>query len=135
MECGHVWTSWICNNWTACLTAVQGVIDHVSNRLKSSDVFSAFSLFDPRHLPSTEASLSEYGTEKLRTMTNFYGSKQQVTFEGETGTSDPDVDPELTEAEWKIFAEFSIYGLTLSGRLSRIRDTRMRVVWTIVTDS
>ena len=22
LECGHVWTSWICNNWTACLTAV-----------------------------------------------------------------------------------------------------------------
>ena len=21
LECGHVWTSWICNNWTACLTA------------------------------------------------------------------------------------------------------------------
>ena len=82
---------------------IQSVIDHISSRLKSSDVFSAFSLFDPRHLPSTEASLSEYGTEKLRTMTNFYGSKQQVTFEGETGMSDPDVDPELTEAEWKIF--------------------------------
>ena len=27
------------------------------------------------------------------------------------------------------------WALTLSGRLSRIRDTRMRVVWTIVTDS
>ena len=26
---------------------IQSVIDHISSRLKSSDVFSAFSLFDP----------------------------------------------------------------------------------------
>ena len=33
---------------------ILGVIDHISNRLESSDVFSAFSIFGPRHAPSSE---------------------------------------------------------------------------------
>ena len=82
---------------------IQGVIDHISSRLKASDTFSAFSLFDPRHSPSSEDRLSTYGTESLQTLTNFYGSEQQVTFEGETGISTPDIDAELTNSEWKIF--------------------------------
>ena len=62
---------------------IQGVIDHISSRLKASDTFSAFPLFDPRHLPSSEAQLSTYGTET---------SLQILT-----------IDTEATESEWKIF--------------------------------
>ncbi len=32
---------------------IQSMIDHISKRLKSSDVYSCFSLFDPHLLPET----------------------------------------------------------------------------------
>ena len=47
------------------------------------------------------------------------------------GTKTPEKHPNLQKKESKR----PIVSLTLSGRLSRIRDTRMRIVWTIVTDS
>ena len=50
---------------------IQSVIDHISSRMESSDIFSAFSIFDPIHLPDSEESLSTYGMEKLRTLTDF----------------------------------------------------------------
>lgn len=71
--------------------------------MESSGVFSAFSIFDPAHLPDSEEDLPLYGLEKLRTIISFYGSEQEVTFDGKTGLSTPDVDPEATEAEWKFF--------------------------------
>ena len=40
--------------------------------------------------------------EKLRTLTDFYGKEQTLSFEGNTGVSNPDVDPDQAE-EWKIF--------------------------------
>ena len=79
---------------------IQSVIDHISSRMESSDIFSAF---DPIHLPDSEESLSTYGMEKLRTLTDFYGKEQTLSFEGNAGVSKPDVDPDQTEAEWKIF--------------------------------
>ncbi len=82
---------------------IQSVIDHISSRMESSGVFSAFSIFDPAHLPDSEEDLPLYGLEKLRTIISFYGSEQEVTFDGKTGLSTPDVDPEATAAEWKIF--------------------------------
>ena len=48
---------------------IQGVFNHVTSRLKSSDVFSAFSVFDPSHVPDDEADLSLYGTDTLQTLT------------------------------------------------------------------
>ena len=44
-----------------------------------SDIFSAFSIFDPIHLPDSEESLSTYGMEKLRTLTDFYGKEQTLS--------------------------------------------------------
>ena len=82
---------------------IQGVINHVSSRLKSSDVFSSFSVFDPSHVPNDEVDISLYGTDKLQTLINFYGTEQRVTCLGKTGVSVPDVDGEQVEAEWKIF--------------------------------
>ena len=71
--------------------------------MESSGLFSAFSIFDPAHLPDSEDSLSSYGLEKLCTIISFYGHVQKVSFDGSTGLSTPDVDPEATEAEWKFF--------------------------------
>ncbi len=50
---------------------IQSVIDHITSQLKSSDVFSAFAIFNPSHLPKTEDSLPLYGENKLQTLTNF----------------------------------------------------------------
>jgi hypothetical protein len=71
--------------------------------MQSSDLFSAFSIFNPLHLPKEEKDLSSYGSEQLNILTSFYGMPQTVSFQSTTGTSVPDVDPEQTEAEWKIF--------------------------------
>ena len=64
---------------------IQSVIDHISSRMESSDIFSAFSIFDPIHLTDSEESLSTYGMEKLRTLTDFYGKEQTLSFEGNAG--------------------------------------------------
>ena len=82
---------------------IQSVIDRTSSRLKSSDLVSAFSIFDPRHLPGKEEELSTYGVETLQKLTDFYGKEQRVTYEDKTGVSHPDVNAEQAEAEWKIF--------------------------------
>lgn len=82
---------------------IQSVIDDISKRLKSSDVYSCFSLFDPHLLPENEEDLSSYGMSKLQTLIEFYGKKQSVTFEGETNVSTPDIDGDEANAEWKFF--------------------------------
>ena len=82
---------------------IQSIIDRISSRLKSSDLVSAFSIFDPRHLPGKEEELATYGVETLQKLTDFYGKEQRVTCEDKTGVSYPDVTAEQAEAEWKIF--------------------------------
>ena len=47
--------------------------------------------------------MSDYGTDKIAKLTDFYGVAQKVNFEGQEGESEPDVDPDDTEAEWKLF--------------------------------
>lgn len=82
---------------------IQSVIDRISSRLKSSDLVSAFSIFDPRHLPEKEEELATYGEETLKQLTDFYGKEQRATYEDKTGVSHPDIVAEQAEAEWKIF--------------------------------
>ena len=80
---------------------IQSVIDHITSRMQSSDVFSAFSIFNPLCLPNEEKDLSMYGSEQLNILTSFYGMPHTISFKSTTGTSIPDVDLEQTEAEWK----------------------------------
>ena len=65
-------------------TYVQSVIYNITSRLNSSDVYSAFSIFNPTLLPKAENLLPSHGEEKLRTLINIYGIPQQVTFEVQT---------------------------------------------------
>ena len=81
----------------------QSVIDHITSRMQSSDVFSAFSIFNPLCLSNEEQDLSMYGSEQLNILTSFYGMPHTISFKSTTGSSIPDVDPEQTEAEWKMF--------------------------------
>lgn len=45
---------------------IQSVVDHISERMKSTDLISSIVIFDPRHLPASqkELSQSDYGTVK-----------------------------------------------------------------------
>lgn len=81
---------------------VQSIVDHINRRMESTDLISAMSIFDPRHLP-TEDKLADYGIEKIRTPTNFYSVAQRIQFQGEIGISQPDINAEDTELEWKLF--------------------------------
>ena len=60
---------------------LQSVIDRISGRLESTDLISSMSVFDPHHLPNEEK-LGDYGTGKVKTLTDFYGSVQEVHFDG-----------------------------------------------------
>ena len=84
---------------------LQSVIDHINGRMESTDLISSMSVFDPRQLPGTEKELTEsdYGIEKMKNLTSFYGCVQKITFDGKEGLSTPDIDPEDTESEWKLF--------------------------------
>ena len=50
---------------------LQNVIDNFNARMKCTDFISSMSIFDPRHLPSSEREQSNYGMEKLRVLTSF----------------------------------------------------------------
>ena len=82
---------------------LQSVIDHIRGRIECTDLISSMAVFDPRHLPDDEDNLSDYGTDKINILTAFYGSVQEVQFDGKIGVSQPDIDREDTESEWKLF--------------------------------
>ena len=60
---------------------IQSVIDCVSFRLESSEVYCAFSLFDPRHLPTREDQLDTYGQEILQTSLISMGKSKKSPLE------------------------------------------------------
>ena len=78
-------------------------IQSVTYNITSTDVYSAFSIFNSTLLPKAENLLPSHDEEKLHTLINFYGIPQQITFEGQTRFLIPDIDGEQAEAEWKIF--------------------------------
>ena len=84
---------------------LQSVIDHINGRMESTDFLSSMSVFDPRHLPNSEERLNNYGEEKIRILIDFYGIAQRAYFDGDEAFSQPDIDPEKTEAEWKLFQQ------------------------------
>ena len=78
---------------------LQNVIDHIRGRIECTDLISSMAVFDPRHLPDDKDNLSDYGTDKIKILTAFYGSVQEVQFDGKKGVSQPDIDQEHTESE------------------------------------
>ena len=80
---------------------LQSVIDHINVRMESTELISAMSVFDPRHLPGAEEELSEYGMEQIKTLTDFYSVEQRVNVGGDQGISQPDIEDKETESEWK----------------------------------
>ena len=84
---------------------LQSVIDHINGRMESTDFLSSMYVFDPRHCPNSEERLNNYGEEKIRILIDFYGIAQRAYFDGDEAFSQPDIDPEYTEAEWKLFRQ------------------------------
>lgn len=84
---------------------IQSVIDHINERLQSTNLISAMSVFDPCQLPTDEEELSDYGTENIEILAKHYGHAQEVHFDGHMGVSKPDIDPEDTESELKLFCQ------------------------------
>ena len=82
---------------------LQSVIDYINGRMESTDFLSSMSVFDPRHLPNSEERLNNYGEEKIRILIDFYGIAQRAYFDEDEAFSQPDIDPEYTEAEWNLF--------------------------------
>ena len=41
--------------------------------------------------------------DKINVLTSFYGAQQKVILNGEEAVSQPDLNPEETESEWKLF--------------------------------
>ena len=62
-----------------------------------SGVISTYLLFDPQQLPKKEDYWPMHGLEKLKVLTDFYGSPQSITFESKTALSTPDIN-QLIEA-------------------------------------
>ena len=70
-------------------------------------------VFDPKHLPDDESidsrvfystiydesKLSDYGTENIKILSAWYASVQDLQFDEQTGSPEPDIDP---ESEWKL---------------------------------
>ena len=81
----------------------QSVIDHINVRMESTELISAMSVFDPRHLPCTEEKLSDYGIEQINTLTDFYGVEQKVNVGEDVDISQPDISAKETQSEWKLF--------------------------------
>ena len=104
---------------------MQSVVDHINRRMESTDLISAMSIFDPRHLP-TEDKLADYGIEKIRTLNNFYSVAQRIQFQGEIGISQPDINAEDTESEWKLFRRVIFV---------RYKDSTLQQVLSIWIDS
>ena len=83
---------------------IESVINNIQSRIEKTDLISSMAVFDPKHLPN-ESELSDYGTEKIKILSAWYGSVQDVQFDGQKGSSEPDIDPEDTESEWKLFRQ------------------------------
>ncbi|KAI6651120.1 hypothetical protein LOD99_5471 [Oopsacas minuta] len=86
-------------------TIPPSVIDHIHVMMESTELISTMSVFDPRHLPSTEEELSEYGMEQIKTLTDFYSVEQRINVGGDEGISQPDIEAKETESDWKLFRQ------------------------------
>ena len=75
---------------------IQSVINRIKSRIEKTDLISTMGVFDPKDLPDDESKLGDYGTEIIIIPSAWYGSVQEVQFNGQKGSSDPDIDSQDT---------------------------------------
>ena len=63
-----------------CRPYFQSVVNHINGRMESTDLISSMSVFYPCQHPGTEKELTEsdYGMEKIKKLTSFYGCVQKM---------------------------------------------------------
>ena len=61
------------------------------------------SVFDPMHNSDNECKLSDYGTERIKTVKEWYGPLQDKQINGKRGLSEANIDSEYSESKWKLF--------------------------------
>ena len=66
---------------------VQAIVDELGNRFLNVELLDAFSVFDPKYIPTEESQLVSYGHEKLEVFLSRYR----------------DVDPQECTSEWEGF--------------------------------
>ena len=79
---------------------LQSVIDHINGRMESTDFLSSMPVLIHIICPILK---NNYGEEKIRILIDFYGIAQKAYFDGDEAFSQPDIDPDYTEAEWMLF--------------------------------
>ena len=84
---------------------IDSVVSNITSRFSDTSVklLVSSSIFDPALLPSDEASLSDYGTEQLQALVDFYGNEVTTEFDGKKYTSSPLIDGDEVFAEWRLF--------------------------------
>ena len=90
-------------------TVAKSFITHLKNNISSrfasfGDVLSAFSIFDPRKVPSNNfEDLSSYGEDSIKTLVAHYGvEKTAETLQGEEKVQEKIISDDVT-TEWKTF--------------------------------
>ena len=93
-------------------TVAKPFITHLKNNISSrfassGDVLSAFSIFDPRKVPSNNfEDLSSYGEDSIKTLLAHYGvEKSAETLQGEEKVQEKIISDDVT-TEWKTFRQF-----------------------------
>ena len=67
---------------------VQAIVDELGNRFPNVELLDAFSIFDPKYIPTEESQLVSYGHDKLEVILSRYRE---------------DVDPQECTSEWEGF--------------------------------
>ena len=93
-------------------TVAKPFITHLKNNISSrfassGDDLSAFSIFDPRKVPSNNfEDLSSYGEDSIKTLVAHYGpEKTAETLQGEEKVQEKIISDDVT-TEWKTFRQF-----------------------------
>ena len=86
------------------------LIDNIKGRFTdSAGIITAFSIFDPRHLPNKESELGDYGLQELDVILAHYGQVHSVEFNGDSVSITPDITRDDMVSEWRIFKRL-LYG-------------------------
>jgi hypothetical protein len=80
------------------------IINAIKNRFPESELYNAFSIFDPKELPNDDVELILYGNQEIEFLGNFYGETKYVDGNEFRGI----IDKEELKQEWnsvKIFLQ------------------------------
>ena len=86
---------------------ISNLKSNISSRFTSQDVVSAFSIFDPKKIPSPESpEYPSYGEDSVNTLSRHYGvDRPAQTLEGEE-FSKPALTSAEVSTEWKTFRHY-----------------------------